>query len=298
LLNINRGCVARVVFLIISSCKLSIKILWHIDCTIEAQNKGKRKMAFNVSEIAKATEWTLLQLDEAAHNLANVTTTGFKAEHLYNVTNEMKAQKKDNINQMLLTPVHYFRGTREMDLSQGTMEKTSNQFDMAIEQNGFLQFDNNGNTVYSRSGALKIDKDGSLVNSNGLKLIPSITIPSGSATFTIDNGGTWTAADNKGVSLATGRLQLATFTNPSGLTSIGRNLYEKTDFSGDAVAGNPGENEVGKISQYYLENSNVNAIREMVDMIALQRSFETYQKTIQTLADLDKISTNRIGKLI
>lgn len=255
-------------------------------------------MAYNISEIANAGGWTLLQLDEAAHNLANLSTTGFKAEHLYNATKEMKEKDKNNINQMLLTPVHYFRGTKEMDLSQGTLEKTGNEFDMAIEQNGFFQFDNNGSTVYSRAGSLKIDKDGSLVNSNGLKLIPNITIPAGSATFTMDNGGTWSAADSNGLSLATGRLQLATFVNPAALSSIGGNLYEKTDSSGDAIVGNPGENEVGTISQYYLENSNVNAIREMVDMIALQRHFESYQKTIQTISDFDKISTSRIGKLI
>ena len=100
--------------------------------------------------------------------------------------------------------------------------------------------------------------------------------------FTIDSGGTWTATDGNGESVGTGRVELAKFANPAGLASLGRNIYDVTEGSGEAVTGNPGEGGVGTISQRFLEMSNVNAIDEMVKMIVGQRAYEINSKAIQT----------------
>jgi flagellar basal-body rod protein FlgG len=249
-----------------------------------------------------ATGMSAQQLDQdvVANNLANVNTVGFKKSRadfndlMYQITSKSGAQTTQG-NQ-LPVGIETGMGVKPMStqkiFTQGDFQETGNQFDMAIEQNGFFQFDNNGTTVYSRAGSFKISKEGSLVNSEGLKLIPGITIPQGTVSFNVDSGGTWTAADSVGVSLGTGRMQLASFINPAGLTSIGRNLYEKTDSSGDAVVGNPGENGFGTINQHYLETSNVSVVDEMVRMIVGQRAYEINSKAIQTADNMLSIINN------
>jgi flagellar basal-body rod protein FlgG len=109
-----------------------------------------------------------------------------------------------------------------------------------------------------------------------------VTVPAETVTFTMDSGGTWTAADSTGKKLQSGRLQIAKFVNPAGLTSLGRNLYDITDGSGPASTGNPGENGFGTISQHFLEMSNVNAVDEMIYMIETQRAYEMNSKAVQT----------------
>jgi flagellar basal-body rod protein FlgG len=249
-----------------------------------------------------ATGMSAQQLDQdvVANNLANVNTVGFKKSRadfldlMYQITNKSGAQTTQG-NQ-LPVGIEIGMGVKPMStqkiFTQGDFQQTGNQFDLAIEQNGFFQFDNNGTTLYSRAGSLKINKEGALVNSEGLKLVPAITIPQGTVSFTIDAGGTWTAADSNGLSLGTGRLQLANFINPAGLTSIGRNLYEKTDSSGDAVVGNPGDTGFGTISQHYLEMSNVSVVDEMVRMIVGQRAYEINSKAIQTADNMLSIINN------
>jgi flagellar basal-body rod protein FlgG len=249
-----------------------------------------------------ATGMSAQQLDQdvVANNLANVNTVGFKKSRadfldlMYQINSKSGAQTTQG-NQ-LPVGIEIGMGVKPMStqkiFTQGDFQQTGNQFDLAIEQNGFFQFDNNGSTVYSRAGSLKINKEGALVNSEGLKLIPSITIPQATVSFTVDAGGTWTASDSNGASLGTGRMQLASFINPAGLTSLGRNLYDKTDSSGDAVVGNPGENGFGTISQHYLEMSNVSVVDEMVRMIVGQRAYEINSKAIQTADNMLSIINN------
>jgi flagellar basal-body rod protein FlgF len=246
-------------------------------------------MAFNVSEIAKAVEWTLHQLDEAAHNLANVSTPGFKAEHLYNVTNATNSQKKDSLNQMLQTPVYHFYGTKEIDLSQGILEKTGNNLDAAIEGEGFFTIQQGSRTSYTRNGGFVINKNHELVTKTGAQVLgESGPISINGTSVIIDSEGSIVVDGN-----STGKLKIATFNNPALLTRTGEGQYIDEGNAGLKKAENY------RVAGGYVEASNVNAIKEMVDMIVLQRNgAETYQKLIQTLSDFDKISTSRIGKLI
>ena len=117
-------------------------------------------------------------------------------------------------------------------------------------------------------------------------------MPPDAVDFTIDSGGTWTASDATGSPLPTGRIELAKFINPAGLTSLGRNLYASTEASGDATAGNPGEEGFGTVSQRFLEMSNVNVVDEMVRMIVGQRAYEINSKAIQTADSMLQMANN------
>jgi len=231
-----------------------------------------------------------IEQDVVANNLANVNTVGFKKSRadfmdlMYQIYT--KSGSETTQGNQLPVGLEVGMGVKPMStqklFTQGDYQQTGNQFDWAIEKDGFFQMDDNGNTFYTRAGNFKLDKDGAVVNSEGLKLLPNITVPTGTVSFTVDTGGTWTASDQAGNPLSTGRLELATFVNQAGLTSVGRNLYAKSVASGDPITGNPGENGIGTISQNYLEMSNVNVIDEMVKMIVGQRAYEINSKAIQT----------------
>jgi len=239
---------------------------------------------------ATGMEAQQISQDVIANNLANINTVGFKKSRadfqdlMYQVY--AKSGSETSNGNILPIGMEIGMGVKPVSVqkmfSQGDYKQTDNVFDWAIEGDGFYQIDNNGVTVYTRSGNFKVDRDGSVCNSEGLKLIPEITVPTETMNFTVDSGGTWTAIDSDGTTLSSGRIELAKFLNPAGLTSIGRNLYEPSEGSGEAVTGNPGEDGFGTISQHFLEMSNVNVIDEMVNMIAGQRAYEINSKAIQT----------------
>lgn len=231
-----------------------------------------------------------IEQDVVANNLANISTVGFKKSRadfmdlMYQVYT--KSGSETSQGNQLPVGIEIGMGVKPVSTQkifvQGDYQQTGNEFDWAIEKNGFFQIDDNGTTLYTRAGNFKIDKDGVVVNAEGLKLIPNITIPTGTVSFTLDSLGTWTCSDQEGNPLSTGRLELALFTNAAGLTSVGRNLYAKSVSSGEPITGNPGENGMGTVSQHFLEMSNVNVIDEMVRMIVGQRAYEINSKAVQT----------------
>lgn len=241
-----------------------------------------------------------LEQDVVANNLANVNTSGFKKSRadFMDLMYQIQTRSGSETTQGNQLPVGIEVGmgvkptSTQKIFTQGDYQQTGNKFDWAIERDGFFQFDDNGTTVYSRAGNLKINRDGLLVNSEGLPMIPNITVPQDAVTFAIDPGGTWIAADREGNPLATGRIELVTFINPSGLTSLGRNLFAASESSGEPIIGSPGEDNFGTISQYFLEMSNVNVVDEMVRMIIGQRAYEINSKAIQTADSMLGIINN------
>lgn len=230
-------------------------------------------------------------LDVVANNLANLSTTGFKKSRaefqdlMYQVQKKAGAETSSGVQ--IPVGVEIGMGTKlsavQKLFTQGDYVQTGNTFDWSIEGDGFFQVDDgNGRTLYTRAGNFKKNTDGTLCTSDGYKLVPNVTVPSETVTFTIDSGGTWTAADSTGKKLQSGRLELAKFVNSAGLTSLGRNLYEVTDASGTATTGYPGQSGYGTISQFYLEQSNVNSVDEMIYMIETLRAYEMNSKAIQT----------------
>jgi len=232
-----------------------------------------------------------IEQDVIANNLANVNTMGFKKSRanfqdlMYQIYSKAGATSSTGVQ--LPAGIEIGMGVKPIStqkiFSQGDYQQTGNPFDWAIEGDGFFQLDDgDGGTAYTRAGSFKINKDSNICNSEGLLLTPALSVPQGTVVITVDKSGQVTATDSKGTMTQIGQLQIATFINPAGLSSAGRNLYNKTDASGEASVGNPGIEGKGTISQYFLEMSNVNVIDEMVKMITGQRAYEINSKSVQT----------------
>jgi len=245
-----------------------------------------------------------LNIDVIANNLANVSTTGFK---------KSRADFQDLLYQTLKVPGSQTSTDTESPtgiliglgvkpaavtkvFTQGDLILTENELDIAIEGNGFLQIEMpNGNTSYTRSGALKRDSNGRMTNSDGYPILPSITIPEGAQQITISETGLVSAKigdDTESTELGT--LELAIFTNNSGLSAIGKNLFEETGASGTPQVGTPGDDGYGTLLQTYLEGSNVNIVEELANMITTQRAYEINSKSIQTSDEMMQTTNNLI----
>ena len=154
-----------------------------------------------------------------------------------------------------------------------------------IQGRGFFQVRQaSGDLAYTRAGSFHLDRDGNLVTSDGDPIEPPITVPPDALTITISADGT-VSFMQPGQTAAQfgGQIQLASFQNPAGLSSIGRNLYTPTDASGDAIIGTPGGQEgMGALLQGYLEDSNVSVVQEFINMIVAQRAYEANSKVVQS----------------
>ena len=243
-----------------------------------------------------ATGMTALQnsLDVVANNLANMQTTAFKAgranfedliyEHL------KYPGSQDSSGQYTPTGIHIGMGSRvesvQNDFSQGSMQQTGNQLDVAIQGTGFLQvLDPNGNTYYTRAGNLSQNANGNLVlgDSNiGRLLQPTITIPNDATAIVISPEGMVSVRQANNQTLnQVGQIELATFINPQGLLNLGENLYSQTDSSGAPILTNPGTNGVGTTQQNMLESSNVQPVTQLINLITTQRAFEMNSQVIK-----------------
>lgn len=237
-----------------------------------------------------------LAIDVVANNLANSSTTGFKKsradfQDLMYQTEKTTGAPATNAT-TIPTGIQVGLGVRPGAVSKifttGNIIATGNELDLAIQGDGFLQVQqSDGSTAYTRAGALKRDGQGRVVTSDGQPIIPEVLIPSNATRVTIGNDGT-VSVQQAGQTAATtvGTLQLASFSNPSGLNAIGKNLFLPTDSSGAATTGTAGQNGLGTIEQGFLENSNVSVMEEMVSMIVGQRAYEINSKAIQASDDM------------
>jgi flagellar basal-body rod protein FlgG len=231
-------------------------------------------------------------LDVISHNLANVSTNGFKRQRavfedlLYQNLRQPGAQA----NQQNLVPSGLLLGVgvravaTEHIHTQGSLQRTDNPLDMAINGQGFFQIQlPDGTLAYSRDGAFQRDSTGQIVTASGYPLSPAITIPEDAVSITISRDGIVSVVQ-AGQTAATevGTVQLATFVNNGGLQSIGENLYLETASSGAPTPTTPGTNGSGLINQGLLETSNVNVAEELVTMIQTQRAYEMNSKAVST----------------
>lgn len=234
------------------------------------------------------------QMDVIANNLANVSTNGFKRSRavfedlLYQTIRQPGAQS----SQQTQVPSGLQIGTgvrpvaAERIHTQGNLQQTGNQLDVAIQGAGFFQvLMPDGTTGYTRDGSFQSDSQGQLVTSNGFPVQPAITIPANATSVTIGGDGI-VSVTQPGVAapVQVGSLQLASFINPAGLQSMGSNLYQETASSGTPSTSTPGTNGTGLLNQRYVETSNVNVVEEMVNMIQTQRAYEINSKSI-TVSD-------------
>mgnify|MGYP001615023318 CR=1 FL=1 len=243
-----------------------------------------------------------LNLDTIANNLANVNTTGFKRTRvdfqdlLYQTYRAPGTAGSQGTT--IPTGIQGGHGSRPVAtqriFSQGDFQQTENPLDLVIEGDGFFQVTRpDGTTGYTRAGAFKKDGTGRIVTSDGFLLSPAVTIPADAKQITIGSDGTVSVMLAGQTAASTvGTLQLASFINPAGLLSVGRNLFTPTAASGSAIVGNPGVTGLGTLTQGFLELANVKVVVEMVAMITSQRAYEANSKAIQTADDMLGISNN------
>ena len=233
-----------------------------------------------------------LNIDVIANNIANVTTTGFKrsraefSDLLYQEYRRVGTQSSDS-GTIVPAGVQVGLGVKPISVyrinEQGSLIPTNNMLDIAIKGRGFLQVTlPDGTTAYTRDGALKLSKTGEIVTADGFTVVPTITVPTDATDLTISATGQVQATIPGQVNQQLlGQLQLANFINEPGLQANGDNLLVETEASGPPTVGNPGDVGFGQMQQFFLEQSNVNMVSEMTDLITAQRAYEINSKVIQ-----------------
>jgi flagellar basal-body rod protein FlgG len=250
-----------------------------------------------LSSAASGMNAQQMNVDNIANNLANANTVGFKSR---------RAQFQDLLYQTVVQPgaasgaqslvptgLQVGLGSKpvsnEVIFQQGSFTSTGNPLDLVIQGNGFFQIKMaSGQTGYTRAGQFHLDQNGNIVTTDGSTLVPQITIPSEAQTITVAQDGTvsYTLPGQTAAQVA-GQLQLANFPNPSGLNSLGSNLFTPTDASGTATVGNPGGQEgLGTLLQGYTEQSNVSVVDEFINLIVSQRAYEANSKVVQAADEM------------
>lgn len=238
-----------------------------------------------------------MNVDNIAHNLANANTVGFKMR---------RTQFQDLLYQSMVQPgaaagtqtvvptgLQLGLGTRpssnEIIFTQGNFQATNNPLDLVIQGRGFFQIRRpNGEIAYSRAGNFHVDRDGIVVTPDGDPLEPQITLPPEAQSVSIASDGTVSyVLPGQAAAQLAGQIQLANFTNPAGLNSLGRNLYLPTDASGEPTVGNPGGQEgLGTLQQGYVEASNVSVVEEFIGLILSQRAYEANSKVVKAADEM------------
>jgi flagellar basal-body rod protein FlgG len=160
---------------------------------------------------------------------------------------------------------------------------------MVIEGRGFFQVRRpSGELAYTRAGQFHLDRDGNIVTPEGDPIEPQITVPPEAQGLSIGRDGTvsYMLPGQTNAQLA-GQIQLANFTNPAGMNSIGHNLFIPTDASGEPTIGNPGGQEgMGALQQGYVEQSNVSVVEEFISLIMSQRAYEANSKVVRAADEM------------
>ncbi|HEY7772382.1 MAG TPA: flagellar basal-body rod protein FlgG [Marinagarivorans sp.] len=244
------------------------------------------------------------QLTTVANNLANASTVGFKRDTavfedlLYQVQRQPGADS--TADTQLPTGLQLGTGVRvvstQKQFTEGSLQVTDQSLDVAIDGRGFFQIlQPSGEVAYTRNGQFHLDRDGQLVNASGLLLEPQITVPEGANHVTIGTDGVVTAAiPGNPIPQNIGNIDIVDFINPAGLQAVGSNLFVQTGSSGDPINGAPGQDGMGQLMQGMLENSNVDIVQEMVNMITTQRAYEMNSKVVSTADQMLQFITQNV----
>ena len=245
-----------------------------------------------------ATGMTAQQMivDAIANNLANINTTGFKRSQVD--FQDLMYLKLQNPGQETASGViaptgleigsGVRPGSTQKVFTQGEMQNTGVTLDMAIEGDGFFQVTMpNGELRYTRDGSLRLNATGNLVTSSGHPLSPAITIPADARSISVGQDGTITVfAGTASTPTNVGQIQLVRFVNASGLRAEGENLLAETPASGQPKIGIAGQDGLGSLRAGFLERSNVQMVRELVNLITAQRAYEINSRAIRAGDDM------------
>ncbi len=237
-----------------------------------------------------------------ANNIANVNTTGFKKvrpefqDMLYETLRPAGNTQRTGIEPQ--NEVQIGSGTELIATtriySQGNIVQTNNKLDIAINGEGFFVVRRPDNTfAYTRDGSFNLDRNGTIVTSQGYILEPGLTIPNEANDIKISRNGVISVIIDGTLEEQTiGQIELARFINPGGLRAIGDNLFLETPASGQAIFEQPGSNNTGELIQAHIENSNVEIVEEMIGMITAQRSYELNSKSVRTADEILMMAVN------
>ncbi len=233
------------------------------------------------------------RLDVIANNLANAQTTAFKRSRVNFEDLYYQYYKIPGMIDLYGRPtsqgLDVGTGVRvqstELDMSQGSLLSTGGQLDLAIAGDGFFQVNDGNRFLYTRAGNFSINANGQIVLASadiGRPLEPAITIPQDTLQITISADGIVSVLQAGQTQLnQIGQIQLVRFINPQGLMQMGQNLYSQTVGSGNPLQSIPGQDGLGTLRQNFLEASNVEPVRELVDLITTQRTFELNSQAVQ-----------------
>lgn len=236
-----------------------------------------------------------MRVETISNNLANMNTTGYNPRRAeFADLHYQQAARPGTINAadgtQLPTGVQLGLGVRptavSMDVRQGALSQTGGDLDVAIEGQGYIEVQlPDGRSAYTRDGALKRSAEGQIVTSDGFPVIPDITLPTDLRGVTINaEGEVYGVFSDRVEAEPLGQITLAAFANPKGLEAMGSNLFVESPASGAAIVGSPGQDGLGTLRQGYLEDSAVDSVREITELIEAQRGYELNAKVI-TAAD-------------
>ncbi len=244
-----------------------------------------------------------LNVEVISQNIANMRTTGYKRQRpefqdlLYQDLRRVGAASSDT-GTVVPSGIQLGLGVKTGSIyrihTQGSVLNTEKDLDLSIRGEGYFQVTlPNGNTSYTRAGAFELDATGALVTLDGYKIDPAITIPANARSVSINaEGSIQVLTDDTSTPTDVGQLELAIFVNKSGLEAIGDNLYLETPASGSPTTGTPGSTGIGTLLQGSLEQSNVNAVSEISDLIAAQRAYEMNAKIISATDEMMQANNN------
>lgn len=243
-----------------------------------------------------------MRVDVTANNIANMSTTGYDAR---------RAEFADLHYQQIRTPgaitalsgevlpagVQVGLGVRpaavSLEVRQGSLRATGGELDIAVEGAGYFEIGlPSGETAYTRDGAFKLTGEGEVVTSDGYRLLPGITVPADAREVVLNADGTLYARfDGQVAPQQIGALTLATFVNEKGLEAIGSDLFRETEASGPALTGEPGVDGRGTFRQGYLEESSVDVVAEITELIEAQRGYELNARVMSAADEMMSAST-------
>lgn len=230
-------------------------------------------------------------IETVSHNLANMTTDGYKRRRnefqdlMYQNMRRVGTNSSD-VGTIVPTGVQIGLGVKTAGISrsheQGTIKVTSNPLDISVKGKGFFQIQMpDGSFAYTRNGSFQTNQQGEIVTVDGYLLSPGITIPQDAVDIAINgNGQVQVTLNNQVDPQILGQLDMASFINPAGLEAIGDNLYRETTASGPVILGLAGQDGLGLLQQGTLEQSNVDPVTEITQLIIAQRAYEMNTKVL------------------
>lgn len=239
-------------------------------------------------------------VDNTANNLANANTTAFKESRvvfhdlLYQTVQAPgQGEAEGSARPATLQLGHGAAAVATVrSFRQGGFVETGNELDMAVAGDGFFQIlQPDGSIAYTRDGTFTLSAEGNVVTQNGLALEPDLNIPEDAVGIAISADGLVRARlQGESDMVDLGQVELVRFSNPAGLQAVGDNLYVQSEASGEPTIGTPGQEGLGTVRQGYLESSNVDVVREMVNLITAQRAYEINSKMVTTSEEMMQIT--------